>query len=82
MPSSELPQADLNAEKLLLDILLAAGVFSSKGEAKRMIKNGGLYVNNDRVTDEGAKLTESALTSERIAVIRKGKKNYHLLKFV
>ena len=82
MPSSELPRATLESARPLLDILVESGVFASKGEAKRLIQNGGLYVNNQRVENEAAPLTAELLTTERIAVVRKGKKSYHLLKFV
>jgi len=57
-------------------------VFPSKGEARRLIANGGLYLNSRRIDAEDARLTEEALISGRVAVVRKGKKNYHLLKFV
>jgi tyrosyl-tRNA synthetase len=82
MPSSEFPRADLSADKLLLDALVDAGVFASKGEARRMVKSGGLYLNNERVESDDVKLTEQSLCSAQVAVVRKGKKNYHLLKFV
>jgi tyrosyl-tRNA synthetase len=70
----------LTSGQALVDLLVESGVFASKGEARRMIKSGGLYLNNERVAED-AKLNEDSLCSERIAVVRKGKKNYHLLKF-
>lgn len=81
VPSSELPRDILNEDRLLVDVLADSGVFASKGEARRMIKNGGLNLNNQRISSEDAKLTSDALCSETIAVVRKGKKNYHLLRF-
>ena len=45
-----------------------------------MIQNGGLYLNNARA-ELDTRLGEAALVSPTIAVVRKGKKNYHLLKF-
>lgn len=81
-PGTELPRAVLTEDRALLDVLVGAGVFSSKGEARRLVKSGGLYLNNERVDAEDAKLTEQALVTEHIAVIRTGKKNYHLLRFV
>ena len=82
VPSTELPRATLGAETSLVEALVDSGVFASKGEARKMIKNGGLYLNNERVNDTNARLTEDCLIAGRIAVVRKGKKNYHLLKFV
>ena len=81
VPSVELPQAVLSAGRPLIEVLVEAGVFESKGEAKRMIKNGGLYLSGERIETEDAKLTPQARLTDTIAVVRKGKKNYHLLKF-
>jgi tyrosyl-tRNA synthetase len=80
VPSRTFPRSYLSGDKPLMDALVESGVFASKGEARRMMKSGGVYLNNERVTDD-AKLSEDSLCSERIAVVRKGKKNYHLLKF-
>lgn len=81
VPSSSLPAETLSSGRLLIDVLVEAGVFPSKGEARRLVKNGGLYLNNGRIDDEGTPLTEAALLAGSTAVIRKGKKNYHLLRF-
>lgn len=81
VPSTQRPRADLGSDRLLVDVLVESGVFKSKSEARRMIDGGGLYLNNDRIDAQDAKLTEQALISEHIAVIRKGKKSYHLLRF-
>jgi tyrosyl-tRNA synthetase len=82
VPSSELARAELSAGRTLLEVLAGCGVFKSKGEAKRLIANGGLYLNNQRVDSEAVVLNEQCLCSTHIAVVRTGKKNYHLLKFV
>lgn len=80
-PSSTLP-ADLPAaNRPLVDVLVEAGVFASKGEARRMVKNGGLYLNSQRIDAEDAALTPESLLTPTLAVVRKGKKNYHLLRF-
>ena len=81
VPSTDLPKSALDGDRLLIDVLTECEVFKSKSEGKRLIKNGGLYLNNQRVDAEDAKLTEASLATGRIAVIRTGKKNYHLLKF-
>ncbi|GMW03648.1 MAG: tyrosine--tRNA ligase [Candidatus Hydrogenedentota bacterium] len=81
VPSIELPAASLGEAKLLIDVLVETNVFPSKGEARRMIQNGGLYLNGERATLD-SRVNEQALCSASIAVVRKGKKDYHLLKFV
>ena len=82
VPSTELPMAMLEEGRLLLDVLADAGVFASKSKARRMVKSGGLYVNSNRVEAEDAVLDEASCLCGGIAVVRKGKKNYHLLRFV
>ena len=81
VPSSTLDNKVLEEGALLLDVLVDANVFESKGEGRRLIKNGGLYLNSVRVDDEGTRLSTDHLLTDHMAVIRKGKKNYHLLQF-
>lgn len=79
VPSATLSRSVLDAGTPLLDTLVKAGCFKSKGEARRMLKNGGLYLNGEKLATEEARLWEIA---DRLAVVRIGKKSYHLLKFV
>lgn len=80
-PSSALPAAALGEGRPLLDTLVAAGVCASKGEARRLVQSGGLYLNNRRVDGEAATLEAGAALPGGVVVVRKGKKNYHLLRF-
>jgi tyrosyl-tRNA synthetase len=82
VPSNELPASNLTNEAPLLDILVETKIFPSKGEARRMLKSGGLYLNNQRVEADDTKLTPTNCLPGNIAIIRKGKKNYHLLRFL
>ena len=63
-------------------ILLAeqAQVFSSKGEARRMIQNRGLSVNKVKVTSPEDKVTADSFLNGRYIVVQKGKKNYFILE--
>lgn len=81
VPTAELQRAVLDENRLLVDVFVECGIFKSKGEARRLIQNGGLYLNNEKVTADDMKLTPQSLCGERIAVARTGKRNYHLLKF-
>ena len=60
----------------LLDVLVDAGIFASRGEARRMIQNGGLSVNDARVTNAEATLPEP-LAGEWL-VVRVGKRKLHV----
>jgi tyrosyl-tRNA synthetase len=83
VPSRELPRQRLTAEGLpLIDALVEAGLAKSKGEARRVITQGGAYVNNRRRTGIETRLTEADLAGESVLVLRTGKKSYALLKFL
>ena len=66
----------------IIDALVESGLAKSKGEARRTITQGGAYVNNRRVEGIETQLTPADLASESIMVLRTGKKNYALLRFV
>jgi tyrosyl-tRNA synthetase len=83
VPSQRLPRQSLDTAGGLpiVDALAAAGLAKSKGEARRIVQQGGAYVNNRRVEGGDARLTAADLASETVMVLRSGKKNYALLKF-
>ena len=64
----------------IADLLVATRVASSKGEAMRLVKGGGVYVNNRRVADERARFTADQAISGRMFVLRKGARQYHLVR--
>jgi tyrosyl-tRNA synthetase len=65
----------------VIDAFVEAGLAKSKGEARRLIGQGGIYVNNRRVESPDARLGPNDLASESVMVLRAGKKNYALLRF-
>jgi tyrosyl-tRNA synthetase len=80
VPSSELPKSALEGEgALLVDLLAQYGVVASKGEARRLLQQGGGYVNNRRA-DAERRVTLADLVGSRSVVLRAGKKKYHLLQ--
>ena len=80
VPSSIISPEQLDSGLDLLDALCRCGLCDSRGAAKKLVKSGGVYVNNVRVDRIEHKLTSESLASESIIVFRTGKKNYHLLK--
>ncbi|MBC7713686.1 MAG: tyrosine--tRNA ligase [Rhizobacter sp.] len=82
VPSVELKRDDLKNGILVLDLLVQTPLFPSKGEAKRSVEQKGVYLNNDTIPDMTVKLTEVHLASETCMVVRKGKKNYCVVKFI
>ena len=79
VPSKELPLASVK-DAGLLEVAMASGLCKSKGEARRLMTEGGFYINNNRVTDAAAKVTGDMLIDGRVLVMRAGKKNYCLVK--
>jgi len=80
VPSTELARDALGGEgKPLVDLLAEAGIASSKGDARRSIEGGGVYVNNVRVADVASVVTLAQAIEGRFLLIRMGKKRYHLV---
>ena len=75
---SETEVADVNAGEPdnAVDLLVASGLAKSKGEARRTIKEGGAYANNERITDEAWVPADSDLLHGKWLVLRLGKKNF------
>lgn len=83
VPSRELPRQALEGEGMpLVDILLDARVATSKGDARRSIQGGGVYLNNVRQEDVDRMVTSNDALEGRFLVFRKGKKNYTLVKLM
>lgn len=81
VPSSRIAREQLEGEGEGLVALLAdAGVTSSRGEARRGVEQGGIYLNNRRITDSRATVTLDDAVDGRFLVLRRGKKNYHLVR--
>ena len=69
MPASEIPAAEVEGEVGLLTLLVKAGIAPSNGEARRLVQQGGISIDGEKVSDPTMKLT----VRDGI-VIRKGKK--------
>jgi tyrosyl-tRNA synthetase len=79
VPSTTVTRPELAAGIPLLDLLLRTGLASSKGEARRLLQSGAIYVNNMRQGHD-VKLGTDNLASPSFIVLRSGKKNYHLVR--
>jgi tyrosyl-tRNA synthetase len=65
----------------VVDLLCASGITASKSEATRLIRGGGIYVNNRRITERERVTPEQAIEG-KIFVVRKGKKDNFLVRIV
>lgn len=83
VPSCEIERSRLAGDGLsVIDALAESKLCQSKGEARRTIQEGGAYVNNERIGEVEATLTENHLASESMIVLRRGKKKYALVKLI
>ena len=72
MPTTEIESADMS----LLDVMLTAGLVPSKKEARRLVEQGGVAVNDEKINDVNFVLTADCF-KDGYAIIRKGKKVFH-----
>ena len=76
MPATKLEESQLTEGQIgILDLMLACGLTPSKSEARRLVQQGGVFLNDEKVT-----LVEQKITREQLregVKIRKGKKVFH-----
>lgn len=81
VPSAAVEKDALSGEGMPLANLLAdTGVVKSRGEARRLISSGGVYLNNVKAGEADQAVTLDQSIDGQFLVIRKGKKNYHLVQ--
>ncbi len=77
MPSTELPAVQFESGKInAVALLVACGLCPSNGEARRLIQQGGMMVNDQKVTDIAAAFDQADFLGEGV-IIKKGKKVFH-----
>lgn len=81
VPSTQLERNRLEAGIDLISLLVEMGASASKGEARRALTAGSIYLNNVKVTDAALMVTAAQLASESTLVVRTGKKNYFMARF-
>jgi tyrosyl-tRNA synthetase len=80
VPATTIARARLEAGWAILDAAVETGLAKSKGEARRLVAQGGLYVNNQPWSDATASLTTANLATATAIVLRSGKKTYRLVR--
>ena len=74
MPTTEITSEDLN--KTILDIMLIAGLIPSKGEGRRLVQQGGVSIDGEKITDFNFAVTADTFKDGEF-IIKKGKKTFH-----
>lgn len=75
MPSTKLENIDVS----IVDAIVLTGIAPSKGQARTLIAQGGISLNDEKVTDVSYKLSENDF-NDGYAILKKGKKIYHKLE--
>ena len=79
VPQCEVSKTDIEAGVNIVDFVSEkTGIFPSKGEARRMLKDNGVSVNKEKVT-EATMITVDLLLNQKYLIVQKGKKNYYLV---
>jgi tyrosyl-tRNA synthetase len=81
VPSTVVKKHDFEGAGMpVIDLLVKAEIARSKGEARRSIRGGGIYLNNVRVLDENRQVSITDAIEGKFLVLRKGKRYYNLVK--
>lgn len=81
VPTTDAPSDQFDGEgSNLIDLVVQAGLCPSKGQARKDITAGGIYVNNERSNDIARQLTASDLLFGQYLLLRKGKRNYAVIR--
>ncbi len=64
----------------IVSFLAESGIFASKGEARKMIQNGGVSINRKKIDNAQLTIDNSLLLHSKYLLVQKGKKNYYLVE--
>lgn len=79
MPNCSLPFSEVIGQKVV-DLTVKVGIQPSKSEARRLLRNGGIYMNNIKIVDEASCAIEKDLIEGRLLLLSAGKKNKILIR--
>lgn len=79
VPSISVARARLEQGVGILDLLVESSLAKSKGEAKRLLEGGGIYINNEKANNPQEQISLSRFIGREVLVLRSGKKNYALI---
>lgn len=79
MPNCSLLKEEVVGQKIL-DLMVKVGLQASKGDARRLIRNGGVSMNNQKINDENDSIMESHLIDGKLLLLAVGKKNKVLIR--
>jgi len=77
---SQVPTFEISEKVKLIDLLVDNKIVSSRREAREFLSNSAISINGEKVNDENLDINKDVAIEEKYIVIRKGKKNYYLIK--
>lgn len=80
IPTTTYAKADLDEGKDILTLLVDTKLVASRGEARRLVQQGGVSVNGENVVAIDKTFTTAEFNEEAALLIKKGKKSYHQIK--
>ena len=80
-PSTAIGRGELEFGLPVVDVLVRSGLVGSKRQARTTVEQGGAYLNNRRVADSEAVVRPDDLLFGRYVVLRRGRRDYHLVRF-
>ncbi len=80
IPTTRVERSKLESGWPLIDAVVETGLAKSKSDARRLIGQGGIYVNNKQAGDVNTRLDASSLATSSALVLRSGKKTYRLIR--
>ena len=81
IPTSEIPKNDVLAGMDLISLLQRIGLISTRSEGRRLIQQGGIYLNGEQVKEFDYPISEEDFQDDEL-MVRKGKKVYHRVQLV
>ena len=76
MPTTEIAASEISSGLSMLDCMVKAGIIASKGEGRRLVQQGGVSLNGNKISDVNYMLTDADFENGE-AIIKKGKKVFH-----
>lgn len=80
VPTTEITKDELGEGLQIIEVLEKCKLIPSRGEGRRLVQQGGVRVNEEKVTDIGTVITAEMCDEDGIIMIQKGKKTFHQLK--
>jgi tyrosyl-tRNA synthetase len=83
VPTTELAGRDLEGEGVeLVQLMVSSSLATSRGDARRAIQGGGIYLGTRRIEDPGFRVTLEDTIDRKVLVVRKGVKQHHVFRLV